>query len=328
MARLLTLEEAHKLHPTLTREWPEAPLYLELSHHPTLKNAHLIRDEYGRVRPDLATSISLLPVQQEEMNALMSSMTTCRFVVQDGLATRYGSHFHPTSAPHMPNVPNGTYEFVQGIGYKILWGGISYRLPQDHPLFKIDAQNVQMLYNLGIEMDTHFTPSGATPSIPPSRYAYFLNHDLHLLGAPIFKKGSPALIQFHTKEYQKQALSSTRLPYYAFDDAQAPLTNSGELDTEFIRKYGLKVPEGMYLVLGDNHPMSADSRVFGFVPQENLRGGPSFLFWPFGPRWGRLPQPELTHLTIPNIAVWSFFLIIALSSTIYIRRKYNKPLKF
>lgn len=35
---------------------------------------------------------------------------------------------------------------------------------------------------------------------------------------------------------------------------------------------GVKVPKGHYLVLGDNRRNSADSRVYGFVPREELKG--------------------------------------------------------
>ena len=40
------------------------------------------------------------------------------------------------------------------------------------------------------------------------------------------------------------------------------------------------VPEGHYLGLGDNSPISRDSRVWGFVPEENILGKAFFVFWP------------------------------------------------
>ncbi|HMQ24212.1 MAG TPA: signal peptidase I, partial [Planctomycetota bacterium] len=40
------------------------------------------------------------------------------------------------------------------------------------------------------------------------------------------------------------------------------------------------MPEGQYFVLGDNRPVSSDSREGWFVPQANLRGKVRACFWP------------------------------------------------
>jgi len=41
-----------------------------------------------------------------------------------------------------------------------------------------------------------------------------------------------------------------------------------------------EIPEKEYLMLGDNGPSSADSRIWGFVPEENIIGRASFIWWP------------------------------------------------
>ena len=40
------------------------------------------------------------------------------------------------------------------------------------------------------------------------------------------------------------------------------------------------VPNGMYLMLGDNRANSKDSRYWGFLPEERIIGKACFLFWP------------------------------------------------
>jgi signal peptidase I len=41
------------------------------------------------------------------------------------------------------------------------------------------------------------------------------------------------------------------------------------------------VPEGEYLVLGDNREVSKDSRTFGFIERCQIEGKAVFRFWPF-----------------------------------------------
>lgn len=40
------------------------------------------------------------------------------------------------------------------------------------------------------------------------------------------------------------------------------------------------VPEKSYVALGDNRPNSADSRYWGYVPEENIRGPVHIRYWP------------------------------------------------
>lgn len=330
MARLLTEEQARQMHPETFQGIGKGLLYLELTHHPSLQGAKLIRDEHNRIRPDLGISVSLLPLNQKNIDAIAEHMLTCRFVVEEGTAYRYGMNLkNPSSLaylPKLPDVPDGTYEIQNGKAYKILSGGIARELPLSHPLYSKDPARVQLLYNLGIEFITYYNPSNHTRAFP-SRYAYFRNHDLYLLGAPILKKEDPALTLFLQREYQKQSLV-LKSPYVPFDDAGPPLLDNGEIDAAFIRKYGLIIPEKMYLALGDNHAMSADSRQFGFVPEDNIRGGVSFLFWPPGSRWGQIFQPAYPYLTFPNLLIWISAIAVLLASSFYFKRKLHNTLKF
>ena len=58
--------------------------------------------------------------------------------------------------------------------------------------------------------------------------------------------------------------------------------------------------------------MSADSRIFGFVPEDNLQGAPELIVWPPGPRWGCPPQKPYPWLTLPGIIVWGLLAFIGI----------------
>jgi signal peptidase I len=74
--------------------------------------------------------------------------------------------------------------------------------------------------------------------------------------------------------------------------------------TRFTRSYGgvrnidnieeFTVPEGMYLMLGDNRDNSQDGRYWGFVPEDAFKGKALFIYWSKQPggkiRWERLFQ--------------------------------------
>jgi signal peptidase I len=59
-----------------------------------------------------------------------------------------------------------------------------------------------------------------------------------------------------------------------------------------IRNNEVVVPPGHYFAMGDNRDNSADSRYWGFVPQENVIGSPLFIFWSFDvPEENGEPKP-------------------------------------
>ena len=131
-------------------------------------------------------------------------------------------------------------------------------------------------------------------------------------------------MDFVKQEKIKQAHSASYLP---FIDMKAPLKEDGTLDVNKVLTYGVKVPKGHYLVLGDNYAMSADSRDFGFVPAQNLRGVPDFIFWPPGSRFGSPNQPPYPLFTTSRVIIWIIGGISFGVYSLWHRRKYQQLMK-
>lgn len=328
MARLLTKAELAEQELD-TKGLGEGELYLELSHTPGLTYPHpLLNPSSLRENTIINTYRTVIPVKRNHLDKIMDNMYTARFVVRNNYATRYAPDdvkFYPGS-PKFSGVPNGTYEFYYGKAWEIGWGGISYAQSSDNPLYQRSAENIQKLFNLGIDLSTYYSPVPKNKNNFPHRYAYFYEGDLYLLGAPIFTKDDPLLIAFNEREKKRAQTSSTNRPYIPFKDWGPPLKDGGELDVEFIRTFGVQVPEGHYLVLGDNHAMSADSRIFGFVPQANLEGAPCLIIWPPGDNIGRPAQKPYPFINGPRLMVWSIVLVIVLIGVAINRRNMRRPI--
>lgn len=278
--------------------------FLEFSHHPSTSTP--LRK-------------SLLPLTPELLDQLMNNMYTARFVVKNGKASRYnmGSESFNAKSPLFDKVPDGTYEFYYGKGYQVGFAGSLKELPQDHPLMSRNPENIEKLYNLGIEFYTDFLPSQKNHLLP-TRFAYFREGDLYLLGAPVVKKDDPLLKKF-VEEETKKAVGKDYLP---FADLKSPV------DAKTIQNFGLKIPEKHYLVLGDNHAMSGDSRIFGFVPEANLQGAPSLILWPTGERWGIPNMIPYPLFNISRVIVWTLAGVSLVAWYLWKRRRLNRPIVF
>lgn len=329
MARLLTKQQLQQIPDFDLQNLEEAELYLELRHTPSLNfpAVKFLREGRG-FGVSLPAYSTVIPLQKRHLDAIMDNMYTARFVVKEGQARRYSleNEHYGQGSPRFTAVPDGTYEFYYGKASKVGWGGITFALPKDHPLYSHDPENIQKLFNLGIDMDMAVSPSAKHPSHFPKRYAYFRDGDLYLLGAPVLSKEDPTLVAFKEREQKRVEQASASRPYVAFKDYGPPLKANGEYDQEFIRTFGVTVPEKQYLVLGDNHAMSSDSRVFGFVPENNIQGAPSLIIWPPGERLGPPAQKPYPLLNLPRIIVYIVAICIAAVWYVIHRRRLRRPI--
>ena len=66
----------------------------------------------------------------------------------------------------------------------------------------------------------------------------------------------------------------------------------------------LVVPSGTFFMMGDNRDNSVDSRYYGPVPRENLRGTPMFVYYSYDPERGAAYVRALTAIRWSRIGHW------------------------
>ncbi len=304
--------------------------YLEIQHHPSFKGAKVQQDLYRRMLPTLNLSKSFIPLDEEHLKRIFNNLYTSRFVVKDGFIKRSSQDSPPLGEaashiyPKLLGIPDGCYEYDQGKAYQIYFQGISKQLKPSHPLLQYSKENAVFFFNYGIEFNLIFSPESPY-KLFPSRYAYFRDGDLYILGTKIFDKTDKDLVEFVTTETSRLEKNKDYAP---FIDGKVPIAADGTIDGDFLNHYGFKIPDGHYLALGDNHAVSADSRRFGCVPEANLRGMPDVIFFPPGSRTGHPLQPAMALVTTPRVIVW---LLAATGFGIYyfVSRKTSRfPFKF
>jgi signal peptidase I len=309
--RLLTKEQLQaflKKDPEIL--YGAADLYLEINHHLRLPKDPRVGQRENEVIVQLEGETSYIPLEQSQIDALWNTLYTARFVVKNGKAVRYGSTNYQKGIA-LPKVPDGTYEFYYGKPSEVGKGAILYPLKDTHPLKEKSNALLLTLFNNGMEWYPQFNPNGQGQSMLPSRYSYFRQGDLYVMGGPIYSAKDPILALFSEKEGAKKL---------GFKDEGAPKTAA------FILENGLKIPEKKYLLLGDNHANSLDSRMIGFVREENLMGVPSLILWPPGERLGVPKQKLYPLLSPPRIVVWVIVVFSLCCWCLYKKRTKKMPI--
>jgi signal peptidase I len=307
MARLVYPNQLDITEKKQLGDLSNSPFFLELHHSPSVTHSR-----------GLNKSVSYIPLNENHLKLMFENLYTSRFIVKNESVYRYGDPKDQSNVS-LKNIPDGTYEFYHGVAYQIFPTGISKALPNSHPLYTFSYEALYLLFNIGIEWNSFYLPKTKEDPYLPARYAYFRDGNLHLLGKPILSPNDLELINFLNLERKKEEL----VPFYkAFIDHGPP---KGK---DFILSFGLKIPPNHYLMLGDNHAMSGDSREFGFVPEENIKGRPVLIFYPFGGRWGALLQPITPWSSLSNLLVWTLGLLSLLIGSYFSNRKHKFPINF
>ena len=66
----------------------------------------------------------------------------------------------------------------------------------------------------------------------------------------------------------------------------------------------LVVPANHYFMMGDSRYNSKDSRYWGFVPRENIRGEPMFVYYAYNADDSDRPLPFITDIRWSRIGHW------------------------
>lgn len=249
---------------------------LELFHHPSIRAPLPLYQTTFGITAQMQPFKSVLELNEAHIERIKDALHTSRFDVIDNTAYKWGMPKENQIGIVLSQCPDGTYEFINGIAYQITSSGRRSHLPKDHPIYPSSFKDLITLFNSGVNwqpISNHTTLQYKTYS---GRLAYYSpTEDLSLFHQPIIDANDREMISF--LENEKLQLEAQAKPAFL---PPVSIYDNDKISTEYLDRWGLKVPEGHILVLGDHSANSLDSRYFGFLPLDNIRGTPSFIFWP------------------------------------------------
>ncbi len=140
---------------------------------------------------------------------------------------------------------------------------------------------------------------------------------IHLQNGTVYRNGVPLT--------EPQAVKHAPEDYEPYrDDFPSVPTSAGYDITSawaaalpsYIHNGDLIVPPGHYFAMGDNRPISLDSRYWGFVPKQDILGRPLFVYWSFITPEDRADKIALTAWTLHIVT--HFFTDTRWSRTLHI----------
>ncbi len=120
----------------------------------------------------------------------------------------------------------------------------------------------------------------------PGDVVRYENKQLSINGKPLEYQTLPDYLDEERLTYAQQYLEKLgKEPHRLLNDADRLMPTTGlepfplaEYCTHTAQSLECKVPPGHYFMMGDNRDNSSDSRVWGFVPEENIVGR-AFFIW-------------------------------------------------
>jgi signal peptidase I len=126
-----------------------------------------------------------------------------------------------------------------------------------------------------------FKPHPETPDLYLVKRVIGVPGDhIHLIDGTVYLNG--------VAQKEPEAQVATDSYPYRDDFPAVPPPEGSDVTAEWaldlpshIQNGDLVVPKGYYFAMGDNRPVSLDSRYWGFVPRANIVGSPLFVYWSF-----------------------------------------------
>ncbi len=216
-------------------------------------------------------------MEKRKPSGLRETVTTVIYAVLIAVAVRTAAYepFNIPSGSMKPTLLVGDYLFVSKFSY----GYSRYSLPFSLPLIpgRIFFSEVErgdvVVFKLPTDNKTDYIKR--IVGLPGDRIQV-VNGILHINGQAVKRKQVDDFIDRHAGgNVRRTPRFIETLPNGRSHAILEANGDRGAHDNTEVRT----VPAGHYFAMGDNRDNSADSRVIGFVPAENLVGRAEFLFF-------------------------------------------------
>lgn len=197
------------------------------------------------------------------------------FVVVMGIRSSFFEPFHIPSGSMIPNLFIGDFVLVNKMSY-------GFKLPfSDYlksPIYLSEFQTPKRgdIVVFRYPRDTNISFIKRVIGLPGDEIE-IINKQVFLNGKPL-PQDKPKVID----EHFEKAFKGEQVQFYQSKVGEKEFimqTTDKQMQVDNISKF--TVPKDNFFCMGDNRDFSADSRYWGFVPKENIRGKAMFVWFSF-----------------------------------------------